>query len=227
MKIYHYDWNLSARQKLLRRWKFITIIKIYHWNENVSLWWKIITVMKINHSAEIFLLNIMKIVYFDEKFLLWRQFIIKMEIYYCDNWGENILLWCKFLTVLHYKRNKNEITFLETIVVWCIITWMTKNFFLVDNFALYVFSILQSWVPKCSFTTLWGGGISLSLNYLNRVVIDRYGNFHLTDTDTDMLIITKADTDKKENKFTDTDNQKRNSPIPIWKIIRYRYNHFN
>ena len=129
MKIYHYDWNLSARQKLLRRWKFITIIKIYHWNENVSLWWKIITVMKINHSAEIFLLNIMKIVYFDENFLLWRQFIIKMEIYYCDNWGENILLWCKFLTVLHYKRNKNEITFLETIVVWCIITWMTKNFF--------------------------------------------------------------------------------------------------
>ena len=233
MKIYHYDWNLSARKKLLRRWKFIKIIKIYHWNENVSLWWKIITVMKINHSAEIFLFNIMKIVYFDENFLLWRQFIIKMEIYYCDNWGENILLWCKFLTVLHYKRNKNKITFLETIVVWCIITWMTKNFFLVDNFALYVFSILQSWVPKCSFTTLWGGGISLSLNYLNRVVIDRYGNFHLTDTDTDMLIITYTDTD------TDTDMKKTNSPIPIpirritnspipmpipiWKIVRYRY----
>ena len=46
-------------------------------------------------------------------------------------------------------------------------------------------------------------------------MIDRYGNFHLTDTDTNMLIITDADTDKKENKFTDTDNQKRNSPIPI------------
>ena len=110
---------------------------------------------------------------------------------------------------------------------------MTKNLFLVDNFALYVFSILQSWVPKCSFTTLWGGGISLSLNYLNRVVIDRYGNFHLTDTD--MLIITYTDTD------TDTDMKKTNSPIPIpipirritnspipiWKMVRYRYRYYH
>ena len=35
------------------------------------------------------------------------------------------------------------------------------------------------------------------------LLIERYGNFHLTDTD--MLIITYADTDKK----------KMNSPIPI------------
>ena len=27
------------------------------------------------------------------------------------------------------------------------------------------------------------------------LVIDRYGNFHLTDTDTDMVILTHADTD--------------------------------
>ena len=51
------------------------------------------------------------------------------------------------------------------------------------------------------------------------VVIDQYGNFHLTDTDTDMLIITytDTDTDKKKNKFTDTDTdkKKRNSQIPI------------
>ena len=55
----------------------------------------------------------------------------------------------------------------------------------------------------------------MARNYFSgmSLVIDRYGNSHLTDTDTDMLIIT--DTDKKENKFTDTDNQKRNSPIPI------------
>ena len=39
------------------------------------------------------------------------------------------------------------------------------------------------------------------------IVIDRYGNFHLTDTN--MLIITDADTD------TDTDKKKTNSPIPI------------
>ena len=38
---------------------------------------------------------------------------------------------------------------------------------------------------------------------LTTVVIDRYGNSHLTDTD--MFIITDADTDKK----------KTNSPIPI------------
>ena len=76
--------------------------------------------------------------------------------------------------------------------------------------------------------------VTMTIKYLKSywfeilwLVIDWYGNFHLTDTDTDMLIITDADTDKKENKFTDTDNQKRNSPIPIWKIIRYRYNHFN
>ena len=56
---------------------------------------------------------------------------------------------------------------------------------------------------------------------VNTIVIDRYGNFHLTntDTDTDMLIITytDTDTDKKENEFTDTDTdkKKRNSPIPI------------
>ena len=38
-----------------------------------------------------------------------------------------------------------------------------------------------------------------------QLVIDRYGNFHLTDTD--MLIITNAD--------TNTDKKKTNSPIPI------------
>ena len=45
-----------------------------------------------------------------------------------------------------------------------------------------------------------------------QLVKDRYGNFHLTDTD--MLIITDADTDKK----------KTNSPIPIRRkgIHRYR-----
>ena len=37
------------------------------------------------------------------------------------------------------------------------------------------------------------------------LVIDRYGNFHLTDTD--MLIITYTD--------TDTDQKETNSPIPI------------
>ena len=46
------------------------------------------------------------------------------------------------------------------------------------------------------------------------LVIDRYGNFQLTDTDIDMLIITDADTDKK----------KMNSPILIRRkgIHRYR-----
>ena len=39
------------------------------------------------------------------------------------------------------------------------------------------------------------------------LVIDRYGNFHLTDTDTNMLIITYAN--------TDTAKKKMNSPIPI------------
>ena len=37
------------------------------------------------------------------------------------------------------------------------------------------------------------------------VVIDRYGNFHLTDIDTDMLIITDA--------YTDTHKKKTNLPI--------------
>ena len=48
-------------------------------------------------------------------------------------------------------------------------------------------------------------------------MIDRYGNFHLTDTNNDMLIITYTDTDEKENEFTDTDTdkKKRNSPITI------------
>ena len=47
------------------------------------------------------------------------------------------------------------------------------------------------------------------------IVIDRYGNFHITDADTDMLIITNTDNDKK----------KINSPIPISRkgIHRYRY----
>ena len=45
------------------------------------------------------------------------------------------------------------------------------------------------------------------------LVIDRYGNFHLTDTDTDMLIITDADTDKK----------KINSRIPIRRKGIHRY----
>ena len=44
---------------------------------------------------------------------------------------------------------------------------------------------------------------------VNTIVIDRCGNFHLTDTDTDtdMLIITYTD--------TDTNKKKTNSPLPI------------
>ena len=46
------------------------------------------------------------------------------------------------------------------------------------------------------------------------VVIDRYGNFHLTDIDTDMLIITDA--------YTDTHKKKTNLPIKRKGIQRYR-----
>ena len=58
-----------------------------------------------------------------------------------------------------------------------------------------------------------------------RLVVDRYGNFHLTDTD--MLIIAYTDT-RTDQKKTNSPipipiRRKRNSPIPIWKIIRYRY----
>ena len=59
------------------------------------------------------------------------------------------------------------------------------------------------------------GLLNTSLSKLGKtmpaLVIDRYGNFHLTDTDNDMLIITDADTDTD----TDTDKKKTNSSIPI------------
>ena len=53
------------------------------------------------------------------------------------------------------------------------------------------------------------------------LVIDRYGNFHLTDTD--MLIIANADIIQypsnryrcEENEFTDTDTDLKNCKIPI------------
>ena len=52
-----------------------------------------------------------------------------------------------------------------------------------------------------------------------QLVIDRYGNFHLTDTD--MLITNDGDA------HTDTDKKKMNSPIPIpikrKEIHQYRY----
>ena len=58
----------------------------------------------------------------------------------------------------------------------------------------------------------------LDPTYIFRLVIDRYGNFRLTDTDTDMLIIMNTDTD------TNTDMKKTISPIPIPIPIRRKRN---
>ena len=45
-KIYHFDENSSLW------WKFITVMKVHHCDENSSLWWKFIPVMKIHPCDE-------------------------------------------------------------------------------------------------------------------------------------------------------------------------------
>ena len=81
-EIFLLKWNTSFSRKVRTRLKFITMMKIYHYDEirhfekNLSLWLKIISLKWVN--------------YHDENSSLWWEFITMMKTYHDD---KNPSLW--------------------------------------------------------------------------------------------------------------------------------------
>ena len=95
MTTYLHDTNWSDENSSV----IITLIKIYQWNENWSIWLSFINLMKINSYDDYStlwwkLIEVMKIYYGDKNSSPWWKFIAVMKMSCCT---KSLLLWWKFI----------------------------------------------------------------------------------------------------------------------------------